>query len=337
MSELTPSLESQSVGGSGDTHPVRWTLWNSLVWGLALLTVYFLFGLLFVGGLVTSYGVGMAVFDWPTTFFQNMFLFDVLSASFGVQVEHSHRLYGSVIGMLTMTLVLIQFFTEKRRWLRWLGLAAFGGVLFQGVLGGMRVLLNAWGGEALAAFHGMFAQLFAGLLAALVYCSSRRWLQAGKAESELAGSVRVAAISLAVLVYAQIVVGVIVRHFYTGFWLHVGGAVVVTLLIFWVSAVILLNAELRGQLGIVAGGLLLLVFCQTGLGLASYLLTGVVPAGQAPPPSHTEAIVTAFHLIVGAALFELATVLTLGSYRYLEPVPQREQVLAHGRVLEPIA
>jgi cytochrome c oxidase assembly protein subunit 15 len=41
----------------------------------ALLTAIATFPLLFVGGLVTSSGAGLAVPDWPTTFGYNMFLF----------------------------------------------------------------------------------------------------------------------------------------------------------------------------------------------------------------------------------------------------------------------
>ena len=41
--------------------------------------------LLFVGGSVTTYRVGLAVPDWPTTFGINMFLYDFWNAPFGVR------------------------------------------------------------------------------------------------------------------------------------------------------------------------------------------------------------------------------------------------------------
>lgn len=55
--------------------------------------------LLFVGGLVTTYKVGMAVPDWPTTFGINMFVYDFMNAPWGVYVEHTHRLLGTVVGL----------------------------------------------------------------------------------------------------------------------------------------------------------------------------------------------------------------------------------------------
>ena len=66
--------------------------------------------LLFVGGSVTTYRVGMAVPDWPTTFGINMFLYDFWNAPFGVRVEHTHRLYGAAVGLATIVLAV---------WLRW--------------------------------------------------------------------------------------------------------------------------------------------------------------------------------------------------------------------------
>src|SRR5271168_2937503 len=61
----------------------------------ALFAAIFTWPLLFVGGLVTTYKVGMAVPDWPTTFGMNMFLYDFFKAPWGVFGEHTHRLYGA--------------------------------------------------------------------------------------------------------------------------------------------------------------------------------------------------------------------------------------------------
>lgn len=64
--------------------------------------------LLMVGGLVTTYRVGMAVHDWPTTFGYSMFSYplDRMLEDFGVTVEHGHRLLASVVGLLTIALVV---------------------------------------------------------------------------------------------------------------------------------------------------------------------------------------------------------------------------------------
>ena len=68
---------------------------------VAVVAAVFTWPLLFVGGLVTTYRVGMAVPDWPTTFGMNMFLYDFWNAAWGVFIEHAHRLYGAAVGLAT--------------------------------------------------------------------------------------------------------------------------------------------------------------------------------------------------------------------------------------------
>ena len=79
----------------------------------------------------------------------------------GIFYEHSHRLIGSAVGLLTVALAVSLWLTEPRQWLRVLGLAAVVAVIVQGVLGGLRVvLLN----QPLAIFHACLAQAFFALL-----------------------------------------------------------------------------------------------------------------------------------------------------------------------------
>ncbi len=139
------------------------------VHGLAITLMVATVGLLFLGGMVTSHEVGMAVPDWPATYGENMFTYNFLDKSWGIILEHTHRLAGSVIGLITIALGVAIYRTEKRVWVRWLGLAAFIGVVVQGVLGGGRVMLNAIFGQSLAAIHGCFAQAFFALVVALVW------------------------------------------------------------------------------------------------------------------------------------------------------------------------
>src|SRR5213592_662720 len=101
---------------------------------LALLTTVATFPLLFVGGLVTSTGSGLAVPDWPTTFGYNMVLFPWSRMVGGILYEHSHRLMGALVGLLTLALAGALWRAGGR--LRRLGLVAVAVVLAQGVLGG---------------------------------------------------------------------------------------------------------------------------------------------------------------------------------------------------------
>ena len=124
---------------------------------LALATLF----LVALGGVVTTKGVGMAVPDWPTTFGENMFLFPYSKWVGGVFDEHTHRLVAAWVGMLTTILAVWLWLKESRGWLRRLGVVAFFGVVFQGVLGGMRVVFDKYGwGTEFGIFHAVVAQLF---------------------------------------------------------------------------------------------------------------------------------------------------------------------------------
>src|SRR5947207_4661280 len=93
------------------------------------------FLLLFLGGLVTSTGSGLAVPDWPLSFGQ---VFPPMVG--GVLFEHGHRLVAAMVGCLTLALALWTVLREPRPAVRALGLLMLVAVVLQGVLGGATVL-----------------------------------------------------------------------------------------------------------------------------------------------------------------------------------------------------
>src|SRR5947209_19350715 len=93
--------------------------------------------LLFLGGLVTSTGSGLAVPDWPLSFGQ---VFPRMVG--GVRFEHTHRLIAATIGFLTLILAGWLWRDEPRPAVRRLGLWAVAAVCAQGVLGGVTVLFG---------------------------------------------------------------------------------------------------------------------------------------------------------------------------------------------------
>ncbi len=98
---------------------------------LALLAAALTWPLLMVGGTVTVYRVGMAVYDWPTTFGVNMFVYNMFEASWGVFAEHAHRLYASVVGL--SCILLACWYTVGR--LGWRGIFVMIGVPVAAALG----------------------------------------------------------------------------------------------------------------------------------------------------------------------------------------------------------
>ena len=67
--------------------------------------------------LVTTYRVGMAVPDWPTTFDHSMFAYPLeeMLESWSVTLEHSHRMLATVVGALTLATVIAVAFSGGRR------------------------------------------------------------------------------------------------------------------------------------------------------------------------------------------------------------------------------
>ncbi|HTL27638.1 MAG TPA: COX15/CtaA family protein, partial [Tepidisphaeraceae bacterium] len=158
--------------------------YNRVLHHIALLTACATFPLIFMGGLVTSKQAGMSVPDWPNSYGYNMFLFPPRLWIGNIFYEHTHRLMGTVVGMLSILLTIVAWKTEPRRWVRWLATAVLGAVIFQGVLGGLRVVLVKLD---LAIVHACFAQAFFCLTAFTALVTSQWWLETvreGEAPSE---------------------------------------------------------------------------------------------------------------------------------------------------------
>src|SRR5688500_19152562 len=128
-----------------------------------------------MGGLVTSLGAGMSVPDWPNSYGYNMFTFPPSKWVGGIFYEHTHRLMGTVVGMLSIALTVVAWRTEPRRWVRWLATGVLGAVIFQGVLGGLRVLLVELD---LAIVHAGFAQAVLCLTGLMWVATSKWWVEA---------------------------------------------------------------------------------------------------------------------------------------------------------------
>jgi heme a synthase len=81
--------------------------------------------LLFIGGLVTTYRVGMAVVDWPTSEGYGLLStpVDVWTKDLGFRLEHGHRLIGAIVGALTLVVLVIGSRTSGKAtfWLTLIG------------------------------------------------------------------------------------------------------------------------------------------------------------------------------------------------------------------------
>jgi len=93
----------RSTSNTRDTTEPPPSAWlHRLCLALAVAT----FPLIFMGGLVTTHGMGMSVPDWPNSYGYNMFLFPASAWVDGIFFEHTHRLLGTVVGFIAILVLL---------------------------------------------------------------------------------------------------------------------------------------------------------------------------------------------------------------------------------------
>ena len=279
--------------------------------------------LLAAGGMVTSTNSGLSVPDWPTTYGHQMFSFPYSQMVGGIFYEHGHRLIASMVGLMTIALVLWQWRVEPRAWVRRLGWIALAAVVAQGVLGGVTVLYLL--PDAVSISHAGLAQIFFCLTVSLALFTSPGWRRPPAAPVDDSGLRRLA-VTTSVLVYGQILLGATMRHTGGGlaipdfplafgrlvppFWntgialhfAHRAGALTVTVLVAGIVTWIVRRHGRRPELTRPAWLLALAVASQVTLG-AFVVLTGKQP------------IVNTLHVATGALVLAAALLLTLRVFR----------------------
>jgi cytochrome c oxidase assembly protein subunit 15 len=187
------------------------------------------FLLIIAGALVTSNDAGLSIPDWPTSF--GSFSVPVLHG--GVKYEWSHRAIAGTIVLLTVSIAIWTWSIERRRWMRWLGIAALGTVIVQAILGGLTVLLfqPPWVSSA----HAAVAQTFFCIAVTIAVFTGRRWVEEQprvEFDSRKPSLFTLALLSIFVL-YVQLILGAMFRHHGMSWWPHVakfGGRCVRTVL-----------------------------------------------------------------------------------------------------------
>ena len=168
-----------------------------------------------IGGLVTSHEAGLAVPDWPTSYGYNMFLFPPSYWAGGIFYEHTHRLVASFVGLLTTVLAVWLWMKEPRRWVRWLGVGAFFGVVLQGVLGGLRVTLLQ---NSLGFVHATIAHLFLLCVSMIALVTSSTWREMAEngTRINITSALRSLFVCGTLLIFLQLILGASMRHQHAG-------------------------------------------------------------------------------------------------------------------------
>jgi len=204
---------------TANLHPHRTSDYKPAVAWFAYLGSAWVFVLVALGAFTTSIGAGMAFLDWPLS------NGSVNPAGWLTEIdkfaEHSHRLSASVMSAVTIILAAVVWRTEQRAWLRKLALFAVGLVLFQAMVGGLRVLLDHWHvemvdtsvGRLFAMLHACLAQLFACTLIAIACALSKGWVTR---TTPVSCGVRRAGAICCALIFCQLAIAAVMRHSFAG-------------------------------------------------------------------------------------------------------------------------
>jgi heme a synthase len=171
--------------------------------------------LIFLGGQVKSTEAGLSVPDWPNTYGHFMFSFPWEKMVGGIFWEHLHRMVASLAGLFTFGLTFWVYKVDSRRWVKRLAAAASIAVLVQGLLGGLTVifLLPAW----LSSSHGTLAQIYLCMVVTIALVTSKHWSDTvPKGSDNPTSSLRRVAVGTAVVIFAQLVIGALMRHTESG-------------------------------------------------------------------------------------------------------------------------
>lgn len=282
----------------------------------AILTAAATFALIFIGGLVTSTGSALAVPDWPLAFGHL-----VPKLVGGVRFEYGHRVAAGVVVGLTAVLASWTWMVEPRRWVRRLALAAIAIIIAQAILGGLTVLYLLPLPVAVA--HAATAQALVCVMVAIALFTNPAFGTAPPIAPDGRGP-RIGALAIATsaAIYAQILIGAVMRHlgaglaipdFPTAFgglippfislgvdvnFAHRCGAIVVTILVVWMAARIF--RSYRGVRQLTRPALLLLALLATQIALGALTIW----SGRAVLPTTT-------HVLVGAGVLATSVALSI--------------------------
>ncbi len=318
---------------------------SGLLHGFAVLTAWCTFGLIFIGGLVTSTGSGLAVPDWPLAFGQ---VFPKLAG--GALFEHGHRLAAAAVGLLTVILTVWICMRDSRKWVRVLALSGLGAVIFQGLLGGATVVLQL--PTAVSVSHALLAQVFFCVMVTLAIVTNPGWRTRSPEESAKGAAagegggdpgLQRLCVATAAVIFIQLLLGALMRHTHAGLaipdfplafgglvpplggprvvihFLHRLGAAAVAGFVIWTATRVIRRRPEESKLLWPACSLLALLAFQIILGaLIIWTRKAVIP--------------TTAHVAVGAGILAVTVILTLRlrARRETEDAPGAHRWVAEG-------
>ena len=242
----------------------------------------------------------------------------------GVKFEHGHRMVAELVGLLTIVIAVWTWRTDRRRWIKYLGVAALGTVITQGILGGLTVLFYL--PPAISSAHAAVAQTFFCIAVVIALFTGRRWIQEEprvEFDARRPSLITLTLLSIFVL-YVQLILGAMFRHHGMSWWPHVLNAAIVAFVLTWTTIRAL---SLYSHIEAVKRPAVLVLCLMVGqlcLGFVAFL-TRVAWGHDAVQPELPMVISTVAHVAVGALLLATTVVLAIQVWRHV-PVAFEERV-----------
>ncbi len=323
--ELSPSIAEKHNGS-------RWPF------RAAFAVAFTMFFLIWIGGLVTTQDAGMAVPDWPGTYGYNMFAYPLSTWFYGpvdLFIEHGHRLWASFVGLLAIVSWVIAWRNESRPWVVLCTFVLLLAVIFQGVLGGVRVLFDA---QTYAMIHGCFGPLCFAFASAIALFTSKSWHKSNAATVTKVRWIPRLLVFQTCVVVLQLFIGAQLRHthattpplaFMGLVHSHLTLAFLATALIlttshacFWrISKAPSEQSRIIKRFSIF---LFILILVQLCLGFATWICNYALPWADASQALSTyiiatkgywESWITTIHQATGSLIIAFSFVLTLAVWR----------------------
>ncbi len=237
-------------------------------------------------------------------------------------------------GLFTIILAVWTWRTDRRRWLRYLMLAAVLMVIVQGILGGITVLYYL--PPLVSSAHAALAQTFFCTAVAVALFTGRRWIEEVpevQMDTRRPSLFTLTLLSIFVL-YVQLFLGAMFRHHGMSWWPHVVHAAVVAVVLTWTAIRALTVYSKIEEVRRPAVTLVALMVTQLCLGFLAFL-TRVAWGRDAVQPELPMVLSTVAHVAVGALLLATAVVLSIQVWRHVPvsfeeriPSPERKPVPA---------
>jgi cytochrome c oxidase assembly protein subunit 15 len=277
--------------------------------------------LIVAGALVTSNDAGLSVPDWPTSFGS---FYKIPHMVGGIKYEHTHRMVAEFVGLLTIILAVWTWRVEKRRWMRFLGLAALATVIVQGILGGLTVLLFL--PPVVSSAHALVAQTFFCIAVTIAVFTGRRWIEEQpRTELDQRRPALFTLILLAIFVlYVQLFLGAMFRHHGLSWWPHIVNAGLVAIVLSWTTIRAITVYPHVDAIRRPAVAMLFLMLAQLCLGFLAFI-TRVMWGKDAAQPELPMVTSTVVHVAVGAMLLAATIVLAIQVWRHV-PIAFEERV-----------